>query len=864
MPNTFRVSIAGGIDAVTDLALGDGKHVVYMENLDVRSGKAVPFNLPLVNPNVVVPVDSVQVFAYRTRILFSSARRDYAAEFMDDRERIYWTEYGGNPQKMIDGTVVSLGIVRPSLPPAVGVGMSISPANVVATVTTGGALQQNTPVSFRLAYQTAFGVLPPSGIIQPSIGVNGAKVTLTWDNPVLDVPATQILVFLGIAGGDEKLFATLGARVSSFSYESSSTASGELASSYDQASLYQYCTTYLRNVNGVEDESGPSSPTPPIVASSSRNVEISPWGEGVLNSPNAITWGSPYPAFRFVAGSTLPGVSGASGSSPLAVTSISLEPQTNRVLCVFGSSHYFYDGGRIIFVGLPGSFPVDLNGYTLPVEIQVEEGMLTSCYLVVGESFVLPSLPLAGVTAYSVGDVAISTLYYTPEAGVITIDTVSPHTFGAEKAIFSGFTDTGWNNQPVAVMGDPNRATRLFVQGKSLPSDTVFTSCTITRALTAVQCVSTPPAPAPIVGDVLYFDMVTYGVTGSTVKDAHKVLAAPQGAYLINAFIPGATGVTGPTYTEGIQFVPNNDYITHRRIYRAGGTANFQLCKELELDQLDFLDALPDMGLGQVLPTLFTQNDVGVVVEPAPFGLAGLTRHYGMGFAFDPSSNRLVWTLTGFMDAWPTEFYRDFDYRILALVSYNQALCVFCDDGVYRIEGTEPTNLQRHKTKADPCRAGGSLQFLGNRIIYLSDRGLVSFNGQESEPLTDLKVPGDFWLSNSLYLEGSAPGCYLVPWTQNAAYERLRGEDLPNTTPRYLMPYLVQHVNQLGIRSFVKYGKYFLYWGGDVPGYEAQTMICVDFASPGNPISVIGVKAIDAFVDERERVHMLLSAPESV
>jgi len=391
MANSFRVNISGGIDAVSDLALGEGKHVVYMENIDVRSGKAVPFSLPLINLNVDVPEGSIQVFAYRTRILFSSARRDYAAEFMDGRERIYWTEYGGNPKKMIDGTVVTLGIQRPSLPPAVSVGASVSPENVSATVTSGGTLQANTPVSFRLAYQTAFGVLPPTGIIQPSISADNSKVTLNWDNPVLDTPATQILVFLGITGGDEKLLTTLNARVSSFVYAQTLTASGELASSYDQSSLYQYCTTYLRNVNGVEDESGPSSPTPPIVATSSRFVEVSPWGEGILNSPNLVTWASPYPAFRLIAGNTLPGVSGASGSSPLTVTSIALESQTGRVLCLFGSPHYFYDGGRIIFVGLPGTFPVDGPVFVF---------LLVSVVLIVGALTFFPALSLGPIVEH--------------------------------------------------------------------------------------------------------------------------------------------------------------------------------------------------------------------------------------------------------------------------------------------------------------------------------------------------------------------------------------------------------------------------------------------------------------------------------
>jgi hypothetical protein len=145
MPKTFRVSITGGIDAVTDIGMGDGRHVAYMENLDVRGGKAKPFNLPRVNANVVVPAGSTQVYAYRSRILFSDKRRDYAAEYVDSRERIYWTEYGGNPEKMVEGTVVPLGTTTPDVPPSASIGTYVAPNNIVVTVASGGTLATDVP-----------------------------------------------------------------------------------------------------------------------------------------------------------------------------------------------------------------------------------------------------------------------------------------------------------------------------------------------------------------------------------------------------------------------------------------------------------------------------------------------------------------------------------------------------------------------------------------------------------------------------------------------------------------------------------------------------------------------------------------------
>ena len=857
MPNTFRVSVAGGIDAVSDLAFGDGKHVVYMENIDVRGGMARPYNLPLINPNVTVPANSVQVYSYRGRVLFSTARRHYTAEFMDDRERIYWTEYGGYPKKMIEGIEVSLGISRPTGSPIISAGNPVSPSNILMTVTTGGTgtLAKGTTVSFRLAYRTALGVFPASGIIKTDISADNSKITLTWGNPVTDIPVLEIFVFVGTGDSDERYLTALSAHKTSYDYPDVQAASGEFATIYDQALNYQYAITFVRNVEGVQNESGPSGTTPPILASASRKILISPWSDGTLDSMNLVTWAAPaQPSFELVAGSTLPGY-----ASPLTVSSIVSETDTGRILCTFSTNHYFGDGSRILIAGIS---PDPFSG--IPVEIQVEDGMFRSCYLIVSYDFVPPGGSLTGVTAIRVPRVEITDMHYNPSAGSIEVTTSPVHTFAAEKVLFTGFSDTNWNHQQIPVLPNMDDASSFFIDSKSLPSDKVFSGHYANLALTAIKLDGTGTGTMPIVGDILYLDFSSTGATGAAIKEALTTLAVAEDALMVNLGLAGAVAAGGPSYASGIQFVPHNDYLAHRRLYRSGGTESFQLVKEFKMDELEYLDAIPDSGLGDVLPTLYTENDVDVVVEPAPFGLDGLVQHYGMGFAWDPSSNRLVWTLLNNLDAWPPEFYRDFDHRILALASYNYALHVFCEDGVYQMQGTVPTNLIRHKTKAAPCRAGGSVQFLNNNLIYLSDQGLMAYNGQESTCLTDLKIPGEFWLANSRYLEGSEPGGYLVPFVQDAAFERLRGPDLPSVTPRCLMPYLAQHVNQRGIRSFVRYGKYYLYWGGDFPEYEAQTMICVDFSAPGAPITVIGIKAMDAFVDEIEQVHMILTSPVSL
>jgi hypothetical protein len=857
MPNTFRISVAGGIDAVSDLALSDDGRVVYMENLDVRGGIARPYNVPKIDPNLTVTEGSIQIYSYRGRLIFSAARRSYVSEYMNDLERIHWTEYGDYPMKMVSGVEVSLGTPRPSTFPLLNAGKAVAPTNITLTESTGGSLSEDTPISFRLAYSTPLGVFPASGVIKTDITVDDSRLTLSWENPVTDIPVIEIYLFMGTGKDDESFLKSLPAKTVTYEIRTIVASSGELATLYNQALNYQYCVTYVRNVMGVENESGPSAPSPSIVAAASRKVTFSPWSEGILDSLNTVTWANPaQPNFELVLGSEL---AGYSVGNALTVESIVSETDTDRILCTFSVQHHYCDRARIMIAGCS---PDPFAG--LPVEIQVEDGMSDSCYLIVGYDFVAPGADLAGVTAYRVASVQIASMHFNPDAAAVEVVASSAHTFASEWVQFTGFSDTNWNNQHLKVIPDVDDSTRFFVPSVAMPIGYAgSTGCEAKMALTSLAYATTgATGTMPAIGDILYMDFASTGTTGAAnIKDALEALYVADDGVLVNHNLPGATVAGGASYTAGIQFVPKNDYITHRRLYRTGGTSSFQLVRELRLGELEFLDAIPDSGLGDILPTLYTDNDVGVVFEPAPFGLDGLTSHYGMGFAWDPSSNQLRWTPINMMDAWPPEFYRNFDSRILHIESFNQALCVFCEDGIYRIEGTVPSNLMRHKTKAAPCRAGGSVQFLNNSLIYLSDQGLMAFNGQESKCLTDLKIPGEFWLGTSRYLDGSEPGGYLVPFGQNAAFERLRGPDLPSVTPRCLMPYLVQHSNQRGVRSFVHYGKYYLYWGGDCSEYAAQTMVCIDFSSPQSPICILGIKAQDVFVDELQRVHMLLRAP---
>ena len=57
------------------------------------------------------------------------------------------------------------------------------------------------------------------------------------------------------------------------------------------------------------------------------------------------------------------------------------------------------------------------------------------------------------------------------------------------------------------------------------------------------------------------------------------------------------------------------------------------------------------------------------------------------------------------------------------------------------------------------------------------------------------------------------------------------------------------------IKSFYHLGKYYLFYTGD--DYAANTAVCVDMQMEGFPITTLGMKALDAHVDEYEQAFVL-------
>lgn len=850
------VAANGGINALSDLDLTNTQEVAFLANVFMRGGQARAIKAPRVHPEVDVPEGAKQVFAYRGRRIFSSTRRSYVAQYLNDREIISWTEYGGTAKKMVEGVTVALGQVRCRYSPVVESSPAIVPVNVKATSLAGGVLEAGT-YYMRLAYKTASGVFPPCAEFSCEVDGTGRLIAIEWTTPDTDEVILGIQLFVGTETGKARYACTIDPALTRYNLSSYEDGVNELASNYDQSYAYQYCYTTLRNVKGEEDESGPSAVSESITSQSGRKVVFDPWLDGTLDSPNLVSIEGTGVSYSFV---KLDGYAGSRPAAPLGVTSITAEVGTGRYLIRFAAQHPFLDTDRIFVKDGATTY------LGAPIEVMQTDDPAVVAFIPVEE---ITAPGAVSWTAYRSTEVHLVSCRWNEETGYLEFRTLEEHSFSTgARVTFSNMLDAAWNGSESEILISPDDTKLFFVAGRTIPDDAKLTSGTqqswgnqiAKQSLTVLQFHSEPYVGLPSIGDIVYID------TNETpsLQTAIKVVGAVTSTGFIVEGTTGSPHDTNPypagpgDYTLGLCWIPKNDYVTARRLYRTGGTAEWRRVAEIPMEKLSFTDATSDDNLGDVLPTWVTEDDVTYVYEEPPSGLQSLILHNRMGFAIEPASNRVRVTPVGTLDAWPASFFWTFPTRPMALASFDQACIVLCEDGLYRLDGDSPVTLRMNRTRAKlGCRAGGSVQVVANRLVYLSEQGLTLFDGQDSDCFTDLKIPEDFWRGRSRYLQWKSPAQPLIPFAQDAAFQRLRGRDLPDATPLCLMPFEPGDRASDCLRSFVRNGRYYLYWGGDDLDCAAQTMLYVDFADSRRPIGTIGLKVVDVFVDEKNKAHAI-------
>ncbi len=777
-----RFQFNNGINVVGDKGIIGPGWLTVADNVDLRSGVPRPIPSPRPIP-VVVDSDTVCIYKRRGKWYQSSLYRDYAAEYINSRDRIYYTEHGNIPYKEIEGTSAPLGTPKPRVAPLAARASSLCPYIVSIAATANGSLSPNITRSYRVAAETVDGIMPACPPVNTFLTdlavppVANKSVTITWARVE---GATRYHIFSGNGEGEREMD-SVSSSYNTYTDYGGRSASGPLATVYDNDASLTYVYTFLREINTVQDESGPSPASGLVTSTSGRVITFDAAHDGLFSQP----------ATRGIIAANL-----------TVLSTPSVYPSATVISATYNS--------------------------------------LTN-----GTKFVT-STPLG--LAYK------------------------------DKVHFE-LGDAAWNGVDFVVTPDMSDSTgkTFYVSGMTAPTPITGT---VTPAKTRVRALGAAfSGNGPLDKDVVRVALAGSSFSGTAIG-TYKTTWIDATTISLNLYTPStgtplhfvdAVGLNGTNY--GMVFTQGNGGLKYRNLYRSGDTSQFQLVKQVPIDETTYVDAKPASALGD-LPDSYYLDGSGnpIIFDVPPKGMTNITSHYGMLFGID--GNDVRWTPVGKPDAWPRGFVLNFEYKPVALVSTDQCMVVLCTDKVRRIDGNDPSQLQLSDTSANiGCIAPWSAQKTELGLIYLSSSGLMLFDGQHARCITDVRIPPHVLRGASAQL--SASDYLFQPTVTTYLYGALSEEDGTLGSIKTANFHSTNPVDGIvyDVRSFYYNGKYYMYWvnkstAGFLPNvagnYQSHTTICVDLRVQGFPVTTLSMKPWDVFVDDQQKAYVLGNMPNDM
>ena len=872
---SMRMDFTKGVNAEADpRILGQG-FAVMVDNADIRSFALKSYHAPVFRKDLASSIKDI--FEYRGRWWFSDKRRDWAAEFVGNQERLYYKEEGQRPMKIIDGTEAPLGTLRPVTPLKVTETESIMPLGLMVTVSDGtGGLPEGS-ATYRLGYRTQYGLLPACAPVTVATKEKGST-SLAWSNPTLD--GVIGIVIYGRTSGEEQILDEVGPNTTTWQDSGALGPSGQYANQLDSLDIYYYFYTFQRMVNGHLDESGPSPTFGPIQTSKARKIVRFPEFEG-----------------GFVGSSTLEGATVAKTPTQLTLVGARNRLASDRTVFTTQEPHGLLTGAKIGIItkhtGLDAhtrdqvylikTFNTDLASPTIT---EVVDGSDDAAGWAAGTSLGIQITALRGAgwdDCY--GGVPAETL---PSATTTLVAA------GGKTAIVRiGYTS-----------GDAD-GFHVYLNGywiATLPPDVLWLEFGTSNGDSA--------RPAPTVNTTrsrafhaptdsqLYFDTplaaqdpkhlgtiattvqawVTYAAHGLTKGDViqAKGWAELAGLYtvskeedadhfFIEALLEQDDGGTGKVLIiPGASF----KYVTKWALYCRRGDVGATALQvgTYPITQAEVVDAKPVAALGGTCPSSYAaatpDGDVQVDFKPPPPAAKRLTLHNNC--LWHINGRTVGWSPINRPDAAPDAFTKTFPGQPVDLVPYAGSMIILCTDGIWRADGFDPASLSFSQTLArDGCIAPCARTTAAG-LVYPSARGLMAFQAQlnDSVPITDGKIASDLFTGPSSTGPDDQWPFWWVPTRRSAAWAKLTRE-LPTATPdrieRHIDETLAMPSVLDAMRSFYWRGKFYLYYVGGAFGYHGT--VVVDCTRQGFPTFYLGLRPAAAHVTERDRCFLLLEEP---
>jgi hypothetical protein len=886
MARSFRVDYTKGISSVVEpRLLGDG-YAVFIDNADMTAFAASSYRSPVYRQDA--PAGTVHIFEYRGKWHFSVDHRHWAAEYVGKQERLYYTGSGYSPtapkraMKVIDGVEALLGTARPKCAVTVSTDVIAYPAGLTVDINPTGSALPDGSVTYRLGYRTKDGLIPAGPGTTVAI-TKGQSPVLKWSTTTL----TDVIsvVIYGRTSGKEQILDEVAPDVTQFVDDGSLSPSGEYAANLDQTDVFFYFHTFLRNVNGHIDESGPSPLSPRVDQGKVCKITRNPDLEGLFDGASVVTGAPAYKTVltHNIIGSALRAV----GSRRILTTNIdhglslgdevgivpangSIDPNLSKHVYKISTFTSDLPAPTITAFGAgSAATPVWATGTALTAQVVAFRGA--------GWDLIRTGLSGIGAPAESLPSVSAA---WTTTAGVNALLQWSYPSGDAD-----GF-HVYVNGKLVAQLPPEVLYLEFNSLATSLPSaapPTVNTSRT--RAFYIAEDASILWDSSDSMINLMPWGWMAKAPETKVVKVAHGLakddLLSFSGYLELNGIHPvSRVGTPDEFYVKVLtQF---DDATSSTRVYKManpdfqfvdkwalyvqrGATGGVALQQGVyPISQTEVIDYKPVQGLSVTCDSSYTaattEGDVQVVFNPPPLGMRFPTLHNGVLWAI--VDNSVIWTPVNRPDAWPNACRRNFPFPPVGLASYGPAMVVLLPNGVGRFDGTDPFNVSFTMTGArDGCNAPNSIQHTAAGLMYLSPRGLMAFQLElnTSVPITDGKIePSLFsaasasvrwptWWIPTRSTAGWAKCTRGLPAADGLQQERQIDETLP-------MRGVLEDV-----RSFYWRGKYYLYFTGDTFGRHGTLVVDTTRRNEGGyPVFHLGLRPEHAHVTDRDQAFLLL------
>lgn len=861
-----------------------------VDNADISAYAAASYRAPVFRRSL--PRETANIFEYRGKWWFSSEDRNWAAEFIGRQERVYYTESGATSQglgkpamKIIDGVEAPLGTPRPLCPVQVSTETPTAPAGFsVESVSTGETGDPRTH-TYRIGFRTKDGLLPAGEAITITLE-DGAMARLRWARPSLDGVTT--VVIYGRDAGKEQIID----EVLPFDLEYLDTGGfaphGQFAANLDEVDTFFYFYTFLRDVNGHLDESGPSPRSKNVSTSEVRTITRTPSFEGILDPARVVD-----------------GISAFKTPTQLEMCGSILRSYMSRRVITTKTDHQLATGDE---VGILPKHAGSMAEYT-PKQVYKASTFTTDLPAPVVTSF---GAGADGATAWTAGTVLRvrvaafrgasweSCQGGVPAEGLASAEAQWTTTTQKARVEWSLGSDDAdgfhvyLNDEWLATVP----AGIFHLEFDTLATDSARPFPTVNLSRSRVFHFADDPgmswdptlaAEAPLgygaiaktietriswtmhglsKGDLVYF-------TGYKELNGGHIVSRVGGEHEFFLHVLTETDDTTSATRKCQLALPEHRFVNKWALYVQRGTSGGTPLQQgvYPIGETRVMDSKPVHGLSVTCDSAYyamtPEGEVLVEFNPPPRGLRSLKIHNNCLWGI--VDNDVVWTPINRPDAWPKACRRPFPVRPTALESYAGALIVLLPNGIGRFDGTDPFNLSFSMTAArDGCTAPNSVQRTAAGLMYLSPRGIMAFQAEAntSVAITEGRIDPSIFSGSSAvplvypYLTIHEWPFWWVPTRNSAAWAKCT-RDLPSGEAFQSERLVDETIPMLGLiegaRSFYWRGKYYLYFTGAFFGRHGTLVVDTTRRGDGGfPLSHIGLRPSHVHVSDHDKAFVLL------